>query len=129
MTDASRLVPTRQLMADLAIQLSDLVSIQTRLLRAELGEASAKLVSGMGWLAGGFSILLAGLVILLAAAVALLVRLGLPLDLACLAVAVGSMAIGGVFVASGIRALNTANLIPARSLRLVSALGRLVKGH
>jgi hypothetical protein len=107
MTDTSRPVPTRQLIADLAVQLSDLVSVQARLLRVELGEASTKLVSGMGWLAGGFSIFLAGLVILLAAGVALLVRLGMPLDMACLAVAVGSMAIGAVFVASGIRALNT----------------------
>jgi hypothetical protein len=129
MTDTSRPVPTRQLIADLAVQLSDVMAAEILLLRAELGEASAKFISGLGWLAGGLSILLAGLVILLGAAVALLMRLGTPPDMACLLVAIGSMAIGGILVASGIRAVNAANLVPARSFRRALSLGRLIKGH
>lgn len=127
MTEPSR--PTGDLIADVVNQLSGLISIEVRLFRAELSETSTKLLSGAGCLAGGFSILLAGLVILLAAAVGLLVRLGTAPDLACLIVAIASIAIGAILVAYGLRAFKGANLVPARTSAQVASLGRLVKGR
>jgi Putative Actinobacterial Holin-X, holin superfamily III len=122
MDHASRSVPTRQLLADLVQQISDLVSIEFRLFRAELGESSARASSGLGFLAGGLCVFLAALVILLIAAAALLVRLGAPPDLACLIVAIGALAVGAILVALGLRALKPAKLVPTRSLNQISSM-------
>ncbi|SEF11518.1 Putative Holin-X, holin superfamily III [Rhizobiales bacterium GAS191] len=94
MTYAPQSASTRQLVADL--QVCNLISIETRLVRTELGEASTKVVSGIAALAGGFAFTLAGLFILLAGVAALLVRLGTPTDVACFIVAAVTMVVGGI---------------------------------
>jgi len=129
MTQTSRSVPTRDLMAELVDQVSDLVAVEARLLRAELNETSARLISSIGCLAGGFSVLLAALVILLAAAAALLMRLGVAPDLACLIVGLVGMAIGGGLAMWGVHSLRARSLLPERSLRQMTSLGQLFKGR
>jgi hypothetical protein len=128
MTEISKPIPTFELTAELLEKLSSFVSVELRLLRAELAESSTKAFSGMGWLAAGFALLLAALLMLLDAADALLVRLGMPPDLAYLIVSVAAMAIGLTLSAQGISALKSANLKPARSLEQASSLGRTIKG-
>ena len=55
MTDAAGLTSTRHLLADLVTQVSGLLSIETRLVRAELSETAEKATSGLALLAGGSS--------------------------------------------------------------------------
>ena len=55
MTDAAGLTSTRHLLADLVTQVSGLLSIETRLVRAELSESAEKATSGLALLAGGSS--------------------------------------------------------------------------
>jgi hypothetical protein len=128
MTQGSRSVPVRVLTAELVEQLSDLVSVEIRLLRSELSESSAGALSGTGWLAAGLCFLLGGLVMLLAAAAALLMRLGMHADLACLVVSCSAMLVGTSLAAFGVTAFKNASFVPARSLRQIASLGRIVKG-
>ncbi len=122
MTYVPQSPPTRQLVADLVRQVSDVISIEARLLRTELSEASAKAASGMAFLAGGLAIALAGLFILLGAAAAWLVRLGTPLDIACFIVAAMALLAGGILLVFGMRSLSPAKLLPTRSLNQLSSL-------
>jgi hypothetical protein len=116
MTDAAGLTSTRHLLADLVTQVSDLLSIEARLVRAELSETASKATSGLALLASGFIVLLAGLIILSFAGAALLVRLGLAPDIACLIVAAVASIAGGALVLGGLQRLKPANLAPSRSL-------------
>jgi hypothetical protein len=128
MTEISKPIPTFELTAELLEKLSSFVSVELRLLRAELAESSTRAFLSMGWLAAGLVFFLAALLMLLDAADALLVRLGLPPDLAYLIIAVAAMAIGLALSAQGISALKSANFTPARSLEEASSLGRTLKG-
>ena len=127
MTQPSRHLPTREVAAQLLNQVSEFVSLEARLLRAELSEAVAKTLSSARFLAGGFCVLLAALVILLGAAAAFLMRLHIAPDLACLIVAVLAIAIGAALVISGSRSLRAANFVPARSLRQASLFAQEIK--
>jgi len=129
MTQTTRSVPTRELTAELIEQISDLILVEGRLLRAELQETSTRLLSGMVCLAGGFCVLLAALVILLAAGAALLMRLGLAPDLACLVAAAVGLAAGGGLALWGVKSLKARSLLPERSLRQVSSLAQILKGR
>jgi hypothetical protein len=122
-------LPTRDVAAQLVAQLSEFVSLEARLVRAELSETVAKMLSSAGFLAGGFCVLLAALVILLGAAAAFLMRLHIAPDLACLIVAVVAIAIGAVLVISGSRSLRAANFVPARSLRQAFLFAQQIKGQ
>jgi hypothetical protein len=129
MTQSSPHMPTRELAGQLVDQIGEFVSLEARLLRAELSESTTRLVSSFGYLASGFCVLLAALVILLGAAAAFLMRLTVAPDVACLIVAVAAIAIGAVLVISGSRSLRAASLVPTRSLRQVSLLGEVIKGR
>jgi hypothetical protein len=129
MTQPTRPVPTRELTAELVAQIGDLIAIEARLLRAEMKDTSARLLSSAGCLAGGACVTLAALVILLAAGAALLVRLGLAPDVACLIAAIVALAIGAGLVMWGIHSLKAQSLLPERSWRQVSSLGQLFKGR
>ena len=83
-----------ELLADLVRQVSSLWTIELDLARAELSESSSRAAAGLVKVAAGAVFLLAGLFFLLAALTAFLVRLGLPVDLSCLIVAVIAL-IGG----------------------------------
>jgi len=129
MTQPSPHVPTRELAGQLVDQIGEFISLEACLFRAELRETAAKLALSVSYIAGGVCILLAALVVLLGAAAAFLMRLNVAPDIACLIVAVVGMAIGTLLVVTGARSLSGGNLVPARSLRQVSSLGQLIKGH
>lgn len=125
MADKPIAAPTLQLIVDLIRQVQRLVSIEIDLARAELAESAGSLSSGAIALAAGAAIVFAGFVFLLAAATAFLVRLGAPLDGACLVVAVAALLAGFLLLRSGGKALRPEKLLPARSFaQLSSLLGR-----
>ena len=117
--------PTLQLIVDLIRQVQRLLSIEIDLARAELAESAGSLPSGAIALAAGAAIAFAGFIFLLAAGSAFLVRLGAPLDVACLVAAVASLVAGFLLLRSGGKALRPEKLLPARSFaQLSSLLGR-----
>jgi hypothetical protein len=122
-------VPTKEVAARLVDQIGEFVSLETRLLHAELSETATKLASSVGFLAGGLCVLLAALVVLFGAAAAFLIRLNVAPDLACLIVAAVAIAIGGVLVFSGSRILRATNLVPVRAVRQLSLLSDVIKGR
>jgi Putative Actinobacterial Holin-X, holin superfamily III len=116
---------TLQLIVDLVRQVQQLVSIEMDLAKAELAESAGSLSSGAIALAAGAAVAFAGFIFLLAAAGAFLVRLGAPLDVACLVVAAAALLAGFLLLRSGSRALRPEKLLPARSFaQLSSLLGR-----
>jgi hypothetical protein len=106
---------TPQLLADLRRQISELVSIEARLFRAELSEASAHIGSAAGLTALGILLATGGAFALLAAAVLFLMRLNIAPDIACVVVAVIAIAGGGVLLLAVRRVLSTKIAAP-RSL-------------
>ena len=121
MLDTPPSTPTRQLLAELSRQISELVSIEARLFRAELKETSSKLVSAAGMVACGFVLALGGLLALLAAAALFLIRLRVAPDLACVIVAVVGIAVGGGLVLAARHSLSSKIGTP-RTLRQLSTL-------
>ena len=115
-----------ELLADLVRQVSSLWTIELDLAREELSESSSRAVVGIVKVAVGAVFLLAGLFFLLAALTAFLVRLGLPVDLSCLIVAVVALIGGGLALRAGARAFQPSNLLPRRSIQQVSSLMRRV---
>jgi len=113
-----------ELFADLLRQVSTLLSLEFDLARAELAQSSSRAAVGLGKVAAGAVCLLAGLFFLLAAVCAFLVRLGLPVDLSCLIVAVAVMLAGWFALRSGARAFEPRNLLPRRSLGQISSFIR-----
>ncbi len=129
MTQPPRSVPISRLTGDLVDRLARLVSVEIRLMRAELAESSARALSGIGWVAGAFCLLLAGLVMLLAAAAALLTRLGLAPDVACLLIAAAAITIGAALAAFGLGTFKKVSFVPKRALRQIASLGQIMKGN
>ena len=119
MLDTPPSTSTRQLLAELSRQISELVSIEARLFRAELKETSSKLVSAAGMVACGFVLALGGLLALLAAAALFLIRLRVAPDLACVIVAVVGIAVGGGLVLAARHSLSSKIGTP-RTLRQLS---------
>jgi hypothetical protein len=119
MLDTPPSTSTRQLLAELSRQISELVSIEARLLRAELKETFSKLVSAAGMVACGFVLALGGLLALLAAAALFLIRLRVAPDLACVIVAAVGIAVGAGLVLAARHSLSSKIGTP-RTLRQLS---------
>jgi hypothetical protein len=122
MADKPIATPALQLMIDLFNQVRQLVLIETNLVRAELRESAVSASSGASALAAGAAIAFAGFIFLLAAVSIFLVRLGVPLDVACLLVALAALGGGVLLLRSGVRSLRPEKLLPMRSLAQVSSL-------
>jgi hypothetical protein len=123
MTDkTSFTTPTLRLVVELIAQARQLIAIEISLTRAELTENVGSAASGAALVAVGAAFMLAGLVAFLAAVSAFLVRLGAPLDVACLIVAIGALIGGLLLMRWGGRGLQPRNLLPARSLAQLSSL-------
>jgi hypothetical protein len=117
--------PTLQLVSDLFAQMRRLIAAEMSLAQAELAENASAASRGATALAAGAALLGAGLVILMAAASLALVRLGAPIDLAFLIVAVVAMTVGLLLLRSAGRALQFGRLVPMRSLaQIFSLFGR-----
>ena len=117
-----RFSPTLQLVADLMRQARQFFAAEVNLARAELRESAAAVSSGLAMLAAGAALGLTGLAFLLAAASAFLVRLGAPLDVACLVVAIAAIVASLLLLRSGARVFQNGRLAPARSLAQISSL-------
>jgi len=115
-----------ELLADLVRQVSSLWTIELDLARAELSESSSRVAAGLVKVAVGAVFLLAGLFFLLAALTAFLVRLGLPVDLSCLIVAIAALIGGGLALRAGARVFQSSKLLPRRSIEQISSLMRRV---
>ena len=121
-----RFSPTLELAAELIRSGRDFLAAEVDLARAELRESAAAASSGLSRLAAGAAMALTGIVILCAALVAFLVRLGAPLDVACLIVAIVAIVTSLLLLRSGARVFREIRLAPARSLAQISSLlGRL----
>ena len=110
------------LLAQLVRQAAALWTIEVDLLRAELAESSSRAMGGLAKLVVGAVFLLAGFFFLLAALAALLVRLGLPVDLSCLIVAVVALIGGLILLRAGASAFTSRSLLPRRSIDQISSL-------
>jgi len=110
------------LLAQLVKQVTTLCAIEVDLLRAELSESSSRAIGGVAKIAVGAVFLLAGFFFLLAALTALLVRLGLPVDLSCLVVALVALIGGGLLLRAGTSAFAARSLLPRRSIDQISSL-------
>jgi hypothetical protein len=115
-----------ELLAGLVRQVASLWTIELDLARAELAESSSLAAGGLAKVAAGAVFLLAGLFFLLAALAAFLVRLGLPVDLSCLIVALCALSAGGLILRSGARAFESRSLLPHRTIDQISSLMRRV---
>ena len=125
MADKPITAPTLQLIADLIKQVRQLIATEIDLVRAELAQSAGAVSSGASALAAGAAVMFAGSIVLLAAVSFFLVRLGAPLDVACLIVAMAALVGGLLLLRSGSQALRPAKLLPTRSLaQLSSLLGR-----
>jgi len=111
-----------ELLADLVRQILLLLSLEVDLARSELAENSARAARGLGAIVAGAVFLLAGFFFLLAAACAFLVRIGVPVDVACLIVAVVVLLVGGLMLRSGARVCEPRNWLPRRTLGQISSL-------
>jgi len=110
------------LLAQLVKQVTSLWTIEVDLLRAELAESSSRAIGGIAKVAVGAVFLLAGFFFLLAALAGLLVRLGLPVDLSCLIVAIVALGGGGLLLRAGASAFTSRSLLPERSINQLSSL-------
>jgi hypothetical protein len=110
------------LLGDLLGQVFELLGLEFDLLRVELTQSSSRAVASLGRAAAGAAFLMAGLLVLLTAFCAFLVRLGLPVDGACLLVAAIALLAGWLCLRSGMRNLEPGALIPRRSLNQITSL-------
>jgi hypothetical protein len=110
------------LLGDLFRQISTLLNVEVDLLRVELTESSSRAAASLVKVAAGAALFIAGILALSAAFCAFLVRLGLPIDLACLLVAAIAMLAGWMCLRSGLRSLEPGVLIPRRTLNQITSL-------
>lgn len=122
MVDRPFTTPTLKLIAEAFSLVRGLITTEIELARAELAENAGSAVSGAAALAAGAALMFAGLIVLLGSVSAFLVRLGAPLDVACLIVAITALTVGLALVRWGGRALQPGKLLPARSLAQISSL-------
>jgi hypothetical protein len=122
MADRTFTTPTLQLVADLITQARQLVALEIALARAELAENVGSAAYGAAAFAAGAVFMFSGLIVLLAAVSAFLVRLGAPLDVACLIVAIVALIGGLILMRWGGRALQPRKFLPTRSLAQISLL-------
>jgi Putative Actinobacterial Holin-X, holin superfamily III len=113
---------TLDLIGDLVRQISNLLSVEIDLLRVELTENSSRAAASLGRVAAGAAFLIIGFLVLVEALCAFLVRLGLPIDLACLLVSAVSLLTGWLCLRSGLTNLKPGALLPRRSLNQITSI-------
>ena len=120
-----RRISTRDLFGEFSRRLAEVVSLQARLMRAEIGEAAGKAGMGAALLGAGAIVLLAAVFVLMLAAVALLERLGLAPDLSYLTVALVGLILAAGLLFFGTRQFNADVLGLPRSRRQLVKLGHI----
>jgi membrane protein implicated in regulation of membrane protease activity len=113
--------------SDAFSQAADLVQLEFRLARAELGEKALELKAGLALIVAGAILLTATLFLLLQAAVVVLVQAGVSPALATLIVAAVCALVGFILIASGRKHLEPVALAPQRTLNELTRDSALVK--
>jgi hypothetical protein len=119
----------RELLADLAGDVSTLFRKEIELARAEAGEQAGRALSAIGGIAAGMVIGLAALIVLLQALVIGLTNAGLPAGWSALIVGLLVAIVAYVMVQKGVNDLKARNLMPERTVRSVREDARTVKEH
>ena len=113
---------TIDLLLDLVHQGRQLARTELALVRAEIGERGGALASSLVALAAGLILLPMGLGLLIVACALSLRRLGVPLDLGFLILAVAVIVVGAVLAWVGARGLKPSRLMPSKSISQISSL-------
>lgn len=114
--------PTIELLLDLVRQGQQLANVELSLVRAELSERGGLVASSLAFAVVGLVLLPVGLGLIFVSAGLALTRLGVPLDLAFLILAVVALAAGLLFMRAGIKGLKPSRLVPAKSISQISSL-------
>jgi hypothetical protein len=107
---------------ELLDQVRELARVELSLFRAEIGERTSGIPSSVLAVVVGAVLLCVSLALILVAASLALLRVGLPLDLAFLIVAVIAIVISLLLLRSGAAALKPSRLVPVKSISQISSL-------
>jgi hypothetical protein len=113
---------TIDLLLDLVRQSQALARVEFSLVRAELSERGGLVASSLVALVAGLILLPVGLGLIIVACALLLTRLGVPLDIAFLILAVVVIVVGLGLAWAGVRGLKPSRLMPAKSISQISSL-------
>ena len=114
--------PTIELLLDLVRQGQQLANIELSLVRAELSERGGLVASSLAFVVVGLVLLPVGVGLIFLAAGLALTRLGVPLDVALLILAVVVLVTGLLLMRVGIKGLKPSRLVPAKSISQISSL-------
>ena len=119
---------TLELLIELVRQIRELMRVELALVGAEISERASRIPSSVTTVAIGIVLLPVALGLLLVAISLFLLRLGIPLDLAFLIVAVVTVAISLILLRWGVGGLRPSRLVPAKSIAQISSLFGGLKG-
>ncbi len=114
--------PTIELLLDLVRQGQQLANVELSLVRAELSERGGLVASSLAFVVVGLVLLPVGVGLIFLAAGLALTRLGVPLDVSFLILAVVVLVAGLLLMRAGIRGLKPSRLVPAKSISQISSL-------
>jgi hypothetical protein len=114
--------PTLGLLQDLSRQVRQLLAVELALAQAELRERGKSIPSSLTAVVVGLIFLPIGAVLFFVAVSLFLMRLGLPLDLSFLIVALVLLAIGFLALRWGANRLKPSRLAPTKSISQISSL-------
>jgi hypothetical protein len=114
--------PTLGLLVDLSRQVRDLLAVELALVQAELRERGSLVSSSLTAVVVGLVLLPVGAVLFFVAVSLFLMRLGAPLDLSFLIVALVLVVIGFVALRWGANRLKPSRLAPTKSIAQISSL-------
>ncbi|MBS9404607.1 phage holin family protein [Halomonas sp. TRM85114] len=131
-TSTSESTSLGSLLTTLTREMSSLVRQETQLAKAEMSEKTHQAMSGVGAIAIAGAVLFSGFLVLLAAAVFLLNEV-LPPDttpwLSAIIVGLVVAIIGYVMLKSGLKKLQTQNLMPNRTMASLQSDRDLARHH
>ena len=113
---------TIDLLLDLVRQSQALARVELSLVRAELRERGGVVASSLVLLVAGLILLPVGLGLIIVACALSLTRLGVPLDIAFLILAVAVIVVGMGLAWAGARGLKPSRLMPVKSISQISSL-------
>jgi Putative Actinobacterial Holin-X, holin superfamily III len=117
------------LVAELTQDLGRLIRQEMELARRDFGSRLSEAGRSAGLVAAGSSLALGGLFVLLAAAVLALATVGLDAWVAALLVGVGSLAVGYLFVRTGLSRMKRRSMVPARAIESIKEDAKWVTGQ
>ncbi len=114
--------PALGLLLDLSRQVRELLSVEVSLAQAELRERGSVISSSLTAVVVGLILLPVGAVLFFIAVSLALTRLGAPLDLSFLIVALVLLVVGSLALRWGAKRLKPSRLAPVKSIAQISSL-------